>query len=298
MTTPVRSMTGFARRAIALPNGMTLVLTLKTVNHRFLDIASRLSAGLEELDIPVRAAVKQAVARGHVDITLSAQRGEDSSGEVNLEAVRAYVDTFRSIAAAVGLAQEPDLAATLRLPGMTGADAASAMSAADVDAVIAGCADALTDLNRMRAEEGSRLVEELRAWLGKILAEVQAAEQVREHIRQALYERLRARLEELTGVAGNDARLLQEAALLADRGDIQEECARMRAHVAQFDQLLASGGECGKKLDFLLQEMNREANTLSSKTTGITGDGLQVTRIGLNLKAAIEKCREQVQNLE
>ena len=158
--------------------------------------------------------------------------------------------------------------------------------------------EAIDRLNQMREEEGRGIVRELRQRMAHLQ---EAAGSVQQHRRAVLHnytERLQSRLQELLGSTVDRERVLQEAALLVDRSDIQEEIVRLENHVQHFLGLLDEGGEIGKKLDFLLQEMNREANTLLSKTSGLAGEALNITEAGLAMKAEIEKSREQVQNLE
>jgi uncharacterized protein (TIGR00255 family) len=158
--------------------------------------------------------------------------------------------------------------------------------------------EALDRLNEMREEEGRGIVRELRERMTHL---AEAAKSVQLHRRTVLHnyaERLQSRLQELLGSSIERERILQEAALLVDRSDIQEEIVRLETHVQHFLGLLDQGGEIGKKLDFLLQEMNREANTLLSKTSGLAGEALKITEAGLAMKSEIEKSREQVQNLE
>ena len=164
--------------------------------------------------------------------------------------------------------------------------------------VVAALPEAVSALQKMRAQEGAAMAADLAAIADRITAFVDRVTELHGPMQTAHFERTSARIAALLGGAADRERLLQEAALLADRSDVSEELARLRAHVEHFRQMLAGGGELGKKLDFLLQEMNREANTMLSKTAGIAGAGTQVTEIGLGLKSEIEKAREQVQNLE
>jgi uncharacterized protein (TIGR00255 family) len=150
----------------------------------------------------------------------------------------------------------------------------------------------------MREQEGRGIERELRQRMEHLLAAVRVVQQHRRSMLQSYLERLQTRIEELLGSSADKERVLQEAALLVDRSDIQEEIVRMENHVQHFLGLLDENGEVGKKLDFLLQEMNREANTLLSKTSGLAGEALKITEAGLVMKAEIEKSREQVQNLE
>jgi uncharacterized protein (TIGR00255 family) len=158
--------------------------------------------------------------------------------------------------------------------------------------------EALDRLNQMREEEGRGIARELRERMVHLAEASKSVQQHRRAVLQNYGERLQSRLQELLGATVDKERVLQEAALLVDRSDIQEEIVRLETHVQHFLGLLEAGGEIGKKLDFLLQEMNREANTLLSKTSGLAGEALKITEAGLAMKAEIEKSREQVQNLE
>jgi uncharacterized protein (TIGR00255 family) len=183
----------------------------------------------------------------------------------------------------------------LRIPG-------ALTSAAPVDgnfdaAVQAALEQAIVKLNSMREEDGQAVDKELRR---RLLALERAAAEVSKYraaVSRAFRDKVQARMQELLEGADED-RILQEAAILAERSDVQEELVRLETHIQHFRSQLDEGGEVGKKLDFLLQELNREANTLLSKTSGVAGEGLRITELGLVMKSEIEKCREQVQNLE
>jgi uncharacterized protein (TIGR00255 family) len=245
----------------------------------------------------LRRLLKENVARGHLEVSLSLDRSSNETFSLNRELVSGYIAAFRAAAAEFSLATEPDLNAVLRIPGAMD----SAADAADGEietAVMAKVGEAIDRLNRMREEEGRGIVRELRQRMTHLQ---EAAGSVQQHRRAVLHnytERLQSRLQELLGSTVDRERVLQEAALLVDRSDIQEEIVRLENHVQHFLGLLDEGGEIGKKLDFLLQEMNREANTLLSKTSGLAGEALNITEAGLAMKAEIEKSREQVQNLE
>jgi uncharacterized protein (TIGR00255 family) len=197
-----------------------------------------------------------------------------------------------------------DVVALLRLPGViTGV--ATAVPETEEEQEKLGQSldvclrDALGKLDDMRRAEGLHLVEELRARLARIGAETEKVRELVAALRPAFSRRLDAKLKELLGGTGIDpARLAQEAALLAERSDISEELDRLRSHLQQFTKLLDGAGEIGKKLDFLLQEMQREANTMLSKTPGVESEALAITGLALEIKAEIEKLREQVQNIE
>jgi uncharacterized protein (TIGR00255 family) len=293
----IRSMTGFAQVKAQVNGHLGFSLSLKSVNHRFLDLHFRTPADSDALEMKLRRILKERLERGHIELTISLDRNESESFSLNRVVVGGFLEAFRSAAAEFGISAEPDLNAILRMPG---ALEAAALPADDEfeGAVLAKLEDALRQLNQMREEEGRNIERELRQRMAHLQ---QAGEGVERHRHAALKtyaDRLRSRLEELLGSQIDPERILQEAALLVDRSDIHEELVRLEGHVRHFLGLLDQGGEVGKKLDFLLQEMNREANTLLSKTSGLTGEALTITELGLSMKADIEKAREQVQNLE
>jgi uncharacterized protein (TIGR00255 family) len=305
---PIRSMTGFAqvrgevqRQSVggaSAPNGgLSFSLSLKAVNHRFLDLHFRTPSGTDSLEMQLRRLLKEKMARGHVEVTLALDRASAEAFTLNREIVGGYIAAFRAAAAEFSIATEPDLNAILRIPGALDTSGNTVDGEMDA-AVLAKASEALDLLNQMREEEGRLIARELRERMAHLL---EAGKSVQQHRRAVLHnytEKLQTRLQELLNSAVDKERVLQEAALLVDRSDIQEEIVRLETHVQHFLGLLDQGGEIGKKLDFLLQEMNREANTLLSKTSGLAGEALKITEAGLAMKAEIEKSREQVQNLE
>jgi uncharacterized protein (TIGR00255 family) len=217
----------------------------------------------------------------------------------------AYLKAVERLRQDFGVKDEPDLIALFRLPGVVAAPGTAGELLSDeaqekLGGQLAACLEqALTKLEAMRRSEGQALAEELRRVLARIAARTGEIETLAEGVRPAIARRLTERLEELLkGAQLDPARLAQEAALLAERSDVSEELARLRSHVEQFQKLLSGGGEAGKKLDFLLQEMQREANTLLSKTPGVESEGLAITGLALEVKSDIEKLREQAQNVE
>ena len=284
--------------SLAQSNGrLAFSLSLKSVNHRFLDLHFRLPSGTDSLEMQLRRLLKEKMARGHVEVSLSLERTTSETFSLNREIVGGYIAAFRAAAAEFSLAAVPDLNAVLRIPGAL--DSANDSAEGEIEgAVMAKVGEALDRLNQMREEEGRGIARELRE---RMMHLAEAANSVQQHRRAVLHtytERLQSRLQELLGSTIDRERVLQEAALLVDRSDIQEEIVRLDTHIQHFLGLLEDGGEIGKKLDFLLQEMNREANTLLSKTSGLAGEALKITEAGLAMKAEIEKSREQVQNLE
>lgn len=293
---PIRSMTGFAQVKGQIGE-QTFTLSLKSVNHRFLDLHFRMPADSDAIEMQLRRRLKEKLGRGHVELTLSLERSGAAGFAINHELVGGYIQAFRAAAAEFGLVAEPDLNVVLRIPGAL--DAASMpRDGAMESAILAEVEEALKRLNAMREEEGHGMQQELRQRMAQLR---KASEGVRSHrhaVLQGYVDKLRNRMQELIGSQVEPERLLQEAALLVDRSDIQEELVRLDTHITHFLNLLDQGGEVGKKMDFLLQEMNREANTLLSKTSGLAGEALRITEMGLIMKAEIEKSREQVQNIE
>jgi uncharacterized protein (TIGR00255 family) len=276
---------------------LAFALSLKSVNHRFLDLHFRLPSGTDSLEMQLRRLLKEKIARGHVEISLSLERSTGETFSLNRELVGGYIAAFRAASAEFSLDTAPDLNAILRIPGALDSSAEAADGAIE-SAVMTKVGEALERLNQMREEEGRGIVRELRERMTHLAQAAKAVQQHRRAVLSNYTERLTSRLQELLGSTLDKERALQEAALLVDRSDIQEEIVRLETHVQHFLGLLDEGGEIGKKLDFLLQEMNREANTLLSKTSGLAGEALKITEAGLSMKAEIEKSREQVQNLE
>lgn len=299
MTPPVRSMTGFARIQQPTEHG-EITVTLKSVNHRGLDLHFHLGAELDAFEAAMRAALKRAVLRGHVDIRCSIQRaGDGASSGLNLPLLRSYLAAFRKAAAEEGIDAQPDLNRLLLLPGILGGPESSAPDAAVEAAILAALEKALDVLNQFRAREGAELAAFIREQNAAIQTDAEEMQRIRGGAVPAFQKRLVERLQDLLGNSNLDPqRLAQEAAVLADRSDIGEEISRLQIHSRQLDEILDSGGEVGKRLDFLLQELNRETNTILSKTSGLGDLGLRITELALASKAAIEKIREQALNLE
>jgi uncharacterized protein (TIGR00255 family) len=293
-------MTGYAQ-ARASENGWSLRVAIRSVNHRFLDLHLRVPDGFEPLEPRIRQIVRERVRRGHLDVTVHYELAGPSAVGVNHDVAAAYLKAASSLRKEFSIQSEPDVESILRLPGVIGAAATSLESELErLESVVGRCMiESLDKLDRMRAEEANHLRQEMSARLGNITSLASKVGVLAERARPAFAKRLESRLRELLGEAQIDpARLAQEAALAAERSDVSEELVRLRSHVQQFQGLLASASEAGKKLDFLLQEMQREANTLLSKTPGQEAEGLEITRLALEIKSEIEKLREQVQNIE
>jgi uncharacterized protein (TIGR00255 family) len=290
-------MTAFAQVKGEAGEQLAFTLSLKSVNHRFLDLNLRMPSEMDALEMKLRRTLKDKLARGHVDLALAIERGAGAQFEVNKTMVGGYVAAFRAAAKEFGVAAEPDLNAILRMPGAL--SSALATLDGDFEAVALGkLEECIALLNEMRTHEGASLERELRERMQQLKSATSEIEKLRGAVSKAYHEKVDARMRELIGTHADQDRILQEAALLAERSDIQEEIVRMHNHIAHFLGLLGESKEIGKKLDFLLQEMNREANTLLSKTAGVSGEGQRITELGLKMKSEIEKAREQVQNVE
>ena len=297
-------MTGYARLQARGPlrgeqNQISYTLTIKSVNHRFLDLQFRLPNGLDALEMELRRILKENLVRGHVELSLSIDRATQQKTGYNRDLVAGYLAAFSAARTENKLTGEPDLNAVLRLPGALQPENRSDDDLSGLAASVLEQIPLLLDqLKIMRAREGNALETILLDIMTRLAEASTGVEKLIPEIEQRYQERLTQRLTAATGPEFNQQRLLEEVAVLVDRSDVSEELARMGTHIAHFRDLLDAGGEVGKKLDFLLQEMNREANTLLSKTGGLGGKGTRITELGLAMKAEIEKAREQIQNVE
>jgi uncharacterized protein (TIGR00255 family) len=292
-------MTGYARVQHSSEWG-EISIGIRSLNHRGLDPHFHLPLAFEAFENAMRAAIKENVARGHLDIRASWTPSVAGGGGLNIALFQSWLSAFRQAALEIGIAGvQPDLNAALRVPGMVAGEEDQPLPDAAEEEILDLLRKALAALNDFRSREGEQLASVICAHNRAVQERCTELEQIRDSAVPLLQNRLTERLAELLrGTAVEPQRLAQEAAILVDRSDISEETARLKIHAGQVDALLAAGGEVGKKLDFLLQEMNRETNTILSKTSGIGELGLRVTELGLAIKADIEKIREQALNLE
>jgi len=302
--TGIISMTGFAQ-ARAERDGSSVRINLRSVNHRFLDLHLRMPDGFEVFESRIRQAIRNRLRRGHVDVNIYFEAGGTGAIEVNHDMVESYMKAVEQLREKFGMKTEPNLFELFRLPGVVAtpgpaSDLRTEEEQESLGQQVEACLEqALNKLEAMRRSEGQALTVEMQGILGQIAARTSEIETLAERVRPAIARRLAERLEELLkGMQLDPIRLAQEAAMIAERSDVSEELARLRSHVEQFGKLLAGAGEAGKKLDFLLQEMQREANTLLSKTPGVESEGLAITGLALEVKSDIEKLREQAQNVE
>jgi uncharacterized protein (TIGR00255 family) len=297
MASPLASMTGYARAQGGVP-GIGFSVEIRSVNARGLDVRMRLTPGYDALEPEIRRRVGKALNRGSVTVNLNIEReGEDGRVVINHAALDAVLGALREVASRIEAAP-PTLDGILALKGVLeqhdaplDADAEERLQAAVLEAVDA----ALADLKVARQAEGRALEAILSGQIDEIARLRDLAEAHPGRGRDAILGRLREQIAELSAAGSglSEDRLLQEALLLATKADIREELDRLRAHIAAARQLIADGGSVGRKLDFLSQEFNREANTLCAKSNAV-----ELTAIGLDLKAVIDQLREQVQNLE
>ncbi len=291
------SMTGFAR-VEGEAEGLSWSWELKSVNGKSLDLRFRLPPGFEALELPLRALIGERVKRGSVSVTLAITR---AAAGATLQVNRAVLDQVLRLVRELGQEMEvapPRIDGLLALRGVleSGEELPDPATRERREALLlAGNGKALDALANMRRAEGTRLGAVLGERVQEIATLVAAAEASAAAQPDAIRTRLKSLVAALTDAVPSipEERLAQEAALLVARGDIREELDRLTAHIAATRELLAEGGAVGRRLDFLCQELNREANTLCSKSADV-----ELTRIGLGLKAGIEQLREQVQNIE
>ncbi len=302
MSSPLRSMTGFARSRKTLDAG-EIVVSVKSLNHRGLDVQVHAPSAADEFENAIRAMVKSRLTRGHVEVRISLPSNGSAGSPalaLNRELLHQYLKAFQEAAETHGIHAEPDLNAAFRHAGMLAESAPEAECGSEMEkGVLGALSEALDGLNDFRAREGAEIAAEMRTHNTQVAALAGEMERIRSTAHTAFHSRLSEKLKDLLkGVQIDPQRLAQEAAILADRSDIGEELARLKIHSGQLAGMLDGGGEIGKKLDFLLQEMNRETNTVLSKTSGAGEAGMKITDLALAAKSAIEKVREQSLNLE
>ena len=292
----MKSMTGFGRGAVSEEN-FSVSVEIKTVNNRFLDLNLRLTNELQSLEADLKRLIQSRLSRGRIDVFINYERTGDVLYELNRPLISGYLSALKELQNEFSLSGEPDLNLIARLPNslQTKTDEVS-------DSFIKGIETAvklaLDQLEKMREVEGESLKNELESRLSEIAKQLPVIETEMETVADEYRLRLNKRIAHLleksdAQIEIDQARLAQEVAYLADRSDISEEITRLKSHIEQFRQIMSEQKEVGKRLDFLTQEFNREANTIASKTNNLT-----VKEAALNIKSEIEKMREQVQNVE
>jgi uncharacterized protein (TIGR00255 family) len=292
----MKSMTGYGRGSVVGEN-FAVAVDLKSVNNRFLDVHLRLSGELSALEPAIKRRIGLRVSRGRIDVTITFERTSEVTYELNRPLISGYLKALREMQEDFSVAGELDLNVLARVPGalQPARDALNNQMVAGVERAVE---EALDELDRMREQEGATLREEMQERVARIESLVPRIEAAAENLVEAYRNRLQKRVGEMLSRDGqvvelDPGRLAQEVAYLADRSDVSEEMVRLRSHLTQFREAFKTSGEVGKMLDFLLQELNREANTTLSKSTD-----LSIKEAGLGIKAEVEKLREQVQNVE
>lgn len=292
----MNSMTGFGRGSVN-GDGFEVSVEMKTVNNRFLDVVLKLGSELQTLEAPMKKLISNRLSRGRVDVSIQYDRTQDISYELNRPIISGYLNALNELKSEFEIGGDPDINVIARLPNIFSVkkdEAGTDFMLAVEDAVSA----ALDDLETMRASEGEMLKTELSERLSNIEKLTEVIEKEAGNITDEYRQRLTKRITELLAktesqIDLDQGRLAQEVAYLADRSDISEEIARLRTHIEHFRSIMEEEKEVGKRLDFLTQELNREANTITSKTNNMI-----VKENALQVKSEIEKIREQVQNVE
>ena len=292
----MHSMTGYGR-SFAEVDGRQMTVEVKSVNHRFLDISFRMPRNLMFLEDAARKAIGAKLSRGHVDVFVTYRNIRDDAKTVVVDEALfgAYIDALRTLRGAVG----PDLRDDRTLMGIAHMPDVMTVTEAeeDQDAVralmLAALNEALDGLLAMRAREGDSIRQDLSRRVDALERMTVAVEERYPRTVEAYTQRLRDAVEELVGRNVDETRLLMEVALMADRSAIAEETVRLRSHIGQLRELFTSDQPIGRRVDFIVQELNREVNTISSKSQDIP-----ITQLTVDMKAEIEKLREQVQNIE
>lgn len=292
----MKSMTGFGRGIISIEN-FSATVEIKTVNNRFLDVNLRLPNELQPIEADLKRLITERLSRGRVDVNLNYERNEDVTYELNRPLISGYISALNEMKEVFGLEGEPDMNYIARLPNAlqtTKADLNENYS----DAIKNAFKVALDELEKMREVEGASLENELESRLSGIEDQIPLIESETENVLEEYRERLSKKIAEMleksdSQIEIDQGRLAQEVAYLATRSDISEEITRLKSHIEQFRSIMKEIKDVGKRLDFLTQELNREANTIASKT-----QNLIVKESSLTIKAEIEKIREQVQNVE
>ena len=291
----ILSMTGYGS-AKGEVEGLSITAELKSVNNRYLDVSVRMPRGFLFAEEAIKAAVQKHISRGKVDVflTVDASRAEDTVVRVNEPLLRAYLAALNSIAEEHGLVNDVTAVSAARFQDVLSVEKAEADQEALSAGLVSLMEQALEDYDRMRLREGKKLREDVEQRLCTIESLVSVVEERAPETVEAYHARLRQKLESvLEGKDVDEARIVTECAVFADRIAVDEETVRMRSHIAQMRQMLSAGSPFGRKADFLIQEFNRESNTIGSKC-----QNADIAKVVVDLKSEIEKIREQIQNIE
>ena len=293
--TLIKSMTGYGR-AVETVNGREFTVELRSVNNRYLDCTVKLPRMVSFAEDAVKQAVKASVSRGKVDVFVSvkSENAADATVTLNQVMVEGYLKAMEQMAEQYGIRNDVSVAVLSRMPEVFTIEKPQVDEEQLLTDLMSVVNNALAGYDAMRCTEGAALDADLRSRGQTILDLVAQVEQGNAQTVVDYRARLEAKLKEvLANTAIDESRILTEAAIFADKVAVDEETVRLRSHLDQMNQMLTGGGAVGRKLDFLLQEMNREANTIGSKCTDV-----KLARIVVDIKAELEKIREQTQNIE
>lgn len=291
----IRSMTGYGRASRTL-NGREITVELRSVNNRFLDCSVKMPRIFSYAEDAVKQKVKECVARGKVDVYVSVNVTAQENVRISLNrpVLEGYLQVMRTIAADYGVRDDITATSLTRFPDIFVVEKPEEDEKQNTADIVSVAQEALAVYSAMRETEGAALAADLRSRAETILTYVEKVERRSPTTVREYRNRLESKMREvLENTALDEARILTEAALFADKTAVDEETVRLRSHLAQMESLLSTGGAIGRKLDFLLQEMNREANTIGSK-----GNDIEQARNVVEIKAELEKIREQIQNIE
>jgi uncharacterized protein (TIGR00255 family) len=291
----IKSMTGYGR-ATRTADGCEITVELRSVNNRYLDCSVKLPRLCGFAEDGVKNRVKQSISRGKVDVfvSVSLAAGQDEKITLNRPVVEGYLEALRAMAKDYGLKDDLTVTALSRLPDVFDVQKEETDEQQLTEDILEVTDEAAKKFDEMRAAEGEALDRDVRSRAAAILSLVEKVEARSPETVKEYRARLTAKMEEvLSGAGVDEARILQEAAIYADKIAVDEETVRLRSHLSQLDSMLTTGGPVGRKLDFLLQELNREANTIGSKC-----NDLEQTNTVVEIKAELEKIREQIQNIE
>ncbi len=289
-------MTGFGRGG-AVHETFSVTVELKTVNNRFLDVSLRLPSELQQLETSIKRLISGRLSRGRVDVNFQYDRTAEVAYDLNRPLINGYISALRQLQNDFDLSGEPDINVIARLPNVM-TPKREEFSAEFVAAVDEAVTIALDDLEKMREAEGRMLGGELESRLAEIESRLVPIAAEAASVPEEYRQKLSKRVADILAKSGaeielDQGRLAQEVSYIAERADISEEIARLRTHIEHFRSIMSDEKEVGKRLDFLTQELNREANTITSKTNNLT-----IKENALQIKSEIEKIREQVQNVE
>lgn len=291
----IKSMTGFGRSSLALEN-MDVLVEMRSVNHRFLEISVRAPHAYSYLEDRLKKQIQQRALRGKIDISVTIQHhGSDGlEVEVNSELAAAYVNALRKANEQLSLEDDLTLTSVMRFSDIFSLRKVQLDEEKMWETILPAVTDAADKFLEMRITEGNKLYEDLKQRLDTLESMLKKVEEHAPETAKRYYDKLYAKICEILAERETDeARIMTEAAIFADRIAIDEETVRLGSHIEQFRNLLDSKEPVGRKLDFLVQEMNREVNTMGSKA-----QDLAVTRLVVDMKSEIEKMREQIQNIE